>query len=151
MLRASTTTLAKKIETATQAKHRRVHAREITRLRHVRAVEYNSCTGRAGACMLQRSARVLESGCQLCCTCTLAMIAVDHFSAAVASQPSVHRLALCRRSVTGRGSPKAVHRPKDEENFSSLHQNATKGRHDTFSQQQRDFISHQRQYGTWLN
>ena len=29
------TTLAKKIETATQAKHRRVHAREITRLRHV--------------------------------------------------------------------------------------------------------------------
>ena len=32
------TTLAKKIETATQAKHRRVHAREVTRLRHVRAV-----------------------------------------------------------------------------------------------------------------
>ena len=32
------TTLAKKNETATQAKHRRVHAREITRLRHVRAV-----------------------------------------------------------------------------------------------------------------
>ena len=74
--------------------------------------------------MLQRSciARVLESGCQLCCTCTLAMIAVDHFSdhffAAVESQPSMHRLALCRRSVTGRGSSKAVHRPKDEENFS---------------------------------
>ena len=75
MLRASTatlakklstsTTLAKKVETATQAKHRRVHAREITRLHHVRAVEYYSCTGMAGACMLQRSARVLESGCQL--------------------------------------------------------------------------------------
>ena len=32
------TTMAKKIETATQAKHRRVHAREITRLRHVRAI-----------------------------------------------------------------------------------------------------------------
>ena len=29
----------------------------------------------AGACMLQRSACVLESGCQLCCTCTLATIA----------------------------------------------------------------------------
>ena len=28
----------KKIETAMQAKHRRVHAREITRLHHVRAV-----------------------------------------------------------------------------------------------------------------
>ena len=27
-----------KIETASQAKHRRMHAREITRLRHVRAV-----------------------------------------------------------------------------------------------------------------
>ena len=34
----STTTLAKKIETGTQAKHRRVHARQITRLCHVRAV-----------------------------------------------------------------------------------------------------------------
>ena len=79
------------------------------------------------------------------------VLAVDHFSAAVESQPSVHRLALCRRSVTGRGSSKAVHRPKDEEKFSSVHENATKGRHDTFSQQQRDFISHQRQYGTWLN
>ena len=33
-----TTTLAKKIETGTQAKHRRVHARQITRLCHVRAV-----------------------------------------------------------------------------------------------------------------
>ena len=32
------TTLAKKIETGTQAKHRRVHALEITHLRHVRAV-----------------------------------------------------------------------------------------------------------------
>ena len=32
------TTLAKKIETVTQAKHRRVRAQEITRLRHVRAV-----------------------------------------------------------------------------------------------------------------
>ena len=32
------TTLAKKIGTGAQAKHRRVHAREITRLRHVRAV-----------------------------------------------------------------------------------------------------------------
>ena len=32
---SSYTTLAKKIETATQAKHRRVHAREITRLRHL--------------------------------------------------------------------------------------------------------------------
>ena len=31
------TTLAKKIETAMRAKHRCVHAREITRLRHVRA------------------------------------------------------------------------------------------------------------------
>ena len=31
-------TLAKKLETGTQAKHRRVHAQEITRLRHVRAV-----------------------------------------------------------------------------------------------------------------
>ena len=31
------TTLAKKIETGTQANHRRMHAREITRLRHVRA------------------------------------------------------------------------------------------------------------------
>ena len=31
-------TLAKKIETGTQAKHRRVHARQITRLCHVRAV-----------------------------------------------------------------------------------------------------------------
>ena len=103
--------------------------------------------------MLQRCARVLESGCQLRCTCTLAMIAVDHFSAAVESQPSVHRLALSRRSVTGRGSSEAIHRRKDEENFSSLHQNATKGGHDTFSQQQRDyyFISYQRQYGTWLN
>ena len=49
------------------------------------------------------------------------VLAVDHFSAAVESQPSVHRLALCRRSVTGRGSSKAVHHPKDEENFSSLH------------------------------
>ena len=38
MGRGSSTTLAKKIETATQAKHRRVHAREITRLRHMRAV-----------------------------------------------------------------------------------------------------------------
>ena len=34
----ASTTLAKKIETGTQAKHRRVHAREITHLRHVRAV-----------------------------------------------------------------------------------------------------------------
>ena len=62
---------------------RRVHAREITRLRHVHAVEYYSCTALAGACMrcsaVLRCARVLESGCQLCCTCTLAMIAVDHF------------------------------------------------------------------------
>ena len=33
----STTTLAKKIETGTQAKHRRVHARQITRLCHVGA------------------------------------------------------------------------------------------------------------------
>ena len=75
----------------------------------------------AGACMLQCSARarVLESGCQVCCTCTLAMIAVDHFSAAVESQPGVHRLALYRRTVTGRGLSKAVHRPKDEESFSS--------------------------------
>ena len=32
------TTLAKKIETGTQAKHRRVHAWQITRLCHVRAV-----------------------------------------------------------------------------------------------------------------
>ena len=32
------TTLAKKIETGTQAKHSGVYAREITRLRHVRAV-----------------------------------------------------------------------------------------------------------------
>ena len=32
------TTLAIKIETGTQAKHRRVHARQITRLCHVRAV-----------------------------------------------------------------------------------------------------------------
>ena len=32
------TTLAKKNETGTQAKHRRVHARQITRLCHVRAV-----------------------------------------------------------------------------------------------------------------
>ena len=69
--------------------------------------------------MLQRSARVLESGRQLCCTCTPAMIAIDHFSAAVESQPNVHRLALCRRTVTGWGSSKAVRRPKDEENFSS--------------------------------
>ena len=34
----SCTTLAKKIETATQAKHRRVHAREITCLCHLHAV-----------------------------------------------------------------------------------------------------------------
>ena len=34
----SITTLAKKIETGTQAKHRRVHARQITRLCRVRAV-----------------------------------------------------------------------------------------------------------------
>ena len=34
----TSTTLAKKIETGTQAKHRRVHARQITRLCHVRAV-----------------------------------------------------------------------------------------------------------------
>ena len=102
--------------------------------------------------MLQCCARVLESGCQLCCTCTLAMIAVNHFLLRSShSLSSMHRLGLCRRSVTGRGSSKAVHRPKDEENFSSLHQTATKGRHDTLSQQQRDFISHQRQYGTWLN
>ena len=32
----ASTTLAKKIETGTQAKHRRVHARQITRLCHVR-------------------------------------------------------------------------------------------------------------------
>ena len=32
------TTLAKKIETASHDEHRRVHAREITRLRHMRAV-----------------------------------------------------------------------------------------------------------------
>ena len=40
MLRYSTrsTTLAKKIETGTQAKRRRVHARQITRLCHVHAV-----------------------------------------------------------------------------------------------------------------
>ena len=46
----------------------------------------------AGAFVLQRSARALESGCQLCCTCTLAMIAVDHFSAAVESHrdPSMY-------------------------------------------------------------
>ena len=34
----ASTTLAKKIETGTQAKHRRVHARQITRLCHVRAI-----------------------------------------------------------------------------------------------------------------
>ena len=32
------TSLAKKIETATQVKHRRMHAREITRLCQVRAI-----------------------------------------------------------------------------------------------------------------
>ena len=34
----SSTTLAKKIETGTQAKHRRVHARQVSGLCHVRAV-----------------------------------------------------------------------------------------------------------------
>ena len=38
---ARCTTLAKKIETGTQAKHRRVHARQITRLCHVRAADLN--------------------------------------------------------------------------------------------------------------
>ena len=110
----------------------------------------------AGRARARCSARVLQSGCQLFCTCTQWYTCTSCRSLIFLLRSShsltcIVRLALCRRSVTGRGSSKAVHRPKDEENFSTLHQNATKGRHDTFSQQQRDFISHQRQYGTWLN
>ena len=46
MLQCRSTALAKKIETDTQAKQRRVHAREITRLRHVRVDLPASCSSR---------------------------------------------------------------------------------------------------------
>ena len=43
----------KKIETATQAKHRRVHSQEITRLRHVCAVVSNFF-GQGSICIAEK-------------------------------------------------------------------------------------------------